>query len=476
MSLLDYNNFYLVGIKGVAMTAISQLLIDANKKVSGADVAEEFVTQEILNRLNVNIDFGFDHQIPSNIDCVIYTAAHEGEFNQLVVQSQKQDIPTYSHAAAQADLFNQKKGIAVCGVGGKSTVSAMISWIFEKNNFDSSFAVGVGNIPGLEKTAQWNKDSEFFIAEADEYVTDPSAPKRDEEITPRFSFLTPFATVCTNLKFDHPDVYKDFEHTKDVFFSFFNQINPDGYLIINYEDLVHKPTTSAKNIITFGKDSLADFSYKFVPSQQKPGITIATILNKDQEYTLELKVPGEYNIQNAIAAIAASFTAGITVKNSILAIKDFASTQRRFENRGTKNGIVYFDDYAHHPNEIKSAIAALNNWYKEEKKIIIFQPHTYSRTKQLLHEFIHSFKNADEVHLLDIFASARESKDNTVSSDDIVKGIKNVFPHIKISNLHTVNELAEFLNKIKPSESSKSGTVILTLGAGDIYKVHDKIK
>jgi UDP-N-acetylmuramate--alanine ligase len=481
-TLLNYNNFYLVGIKGVAMTSMAQLLVDANKKVSGADVEEEFVTQAILNKLNLKIDFGFNHQIPEGVDCVIFTAAHNGQFNPLVIKAQEKDIPTYSHATAQADLFNQKKGIAVCGVGGKSTVSAMISWIFEKNNLKSSFAVGVGNIPGLEKTAQWNEDSEYFIAEADEYVTDPSAPKRDEEITPRFSFLKPFTTVCTNLKYDHPDVYKDFDHTKEMFFKFFNQIDSSGYLVINYEDLVHNPTTSAKNIVTFGKNTLADFSYIFEPSQQKPGVTIATILNsknsklsKNNTYHLALKVPGEYNVQNALAAIVACSTANISIEQSVLALKSFNSTQRRFESCGTKNGVVYYDDYAHHPNEIKSAISALNNWYKDQKKIVVFQPHTYSRTKQLLHEFIHSFKSADEVYFLDIFASAREDKDLTVSTDDIVKGIQKIYPEIKVKNLHTINELAKFLTSINPNSNDESDTVVLTLGAGDIYKVHDKI-
>ncbi len=471
MSLLDYNNFYLVGIKGVAMTCMAQLLTDAKKTVRGCDVDEDFVTKEILDRLNINSIVGFETQIPDDVDCIIYTAAHNGKFNPLVVAAQEKNIPTFSHAEAQADLFNQKKGIAICGVGGKSTVSAMIAWIFAQSQRDASYAVGVGNIPGLEKTAQWSENSEYFIAEADEYVTDPSAPKHGEKITPRFSFLHPHVTVCTNLKFDHPDVYQDFEHTKEVFYEFFEQIDPNGILVINQADLVHQPTTSAQTVVTFGKSADADFSYIFDPTQQKPGITIATISHQGQEYALQLKVPGEFNIANAVAAISAAVSAGIPIEHSISALESFSSTQRRFENRGTKNGVTYFDDYAHHPNEIKSAIAALNSWYKDERKIIIFQPHTYSRTKQLLHEFIHSFKETQESYFLDIFASARESYDSTVSSDNIVSGIQRNYPHIIVENLHTIEALAKFLE-----HSATPGTVVLTLGAGDIYKVHDIIK
>ncbi len=471
MSLLDYNNFYLVGIKGVAMTCMAQLLTDANKTVQGCDLAEDFVTKKILDQLHLTIVAGFDTQIPKNVDCVIYTAAHNGKFNPVVIAAQEKNIPTYSHAEAQADLFNQKKGIAVCGVGGKSTVSAMIAWIFTKANIEASYAVGVGNIPGLEKTAAWNKDSEFFIAEADEYVTDPSAPKRNEKITPRFSFLHPHLTVCTNLKFDHPDVYQDFEHTKEVFYEFFGQIHSDGALVINHADLVHQPTTSAKTVVTFGKNHDSDFSYRFNPIEQSPGLTTANVTHKNKDFALRLKVPGEFNVANAVAAIAATFVAGIPVPESITALESFASTQRRFENKGTKNGVTYFDDYAHHPNEIKSAVAALNSWYKNEKKIIIFQPHTYSRTKQLLHEFIHAFKDTKEAYFLDIFASARESYDPSVSSDNIVSGIQRNYPNIIVENLHTIETLAKFIE-----HNATPGTVVLTLGAGDIYKVHDIIK
>ena len=470
MPILDYNNFYLVGIKGVAMTALAQLLIDAKKNVFGCDLAEAFVTQKILDTLKIKIDTGFEQTLPQNIECVIYTAAHNGEFNPVVIAAKKQNIPVFSHAQAQADLCNQKKGIAVCGVGGKSTVSAMISWIFQKTNQNPSFAVGVGNIPGLEKTAQWHQDSEYFIVEADEYVTDPSAPKRNEAITPRFSFLYPHITVCTNLQFDHPDVYEDFEHTKAVFYTFFKQIDPKGTLLLNYADLVHVPVTSAKRIITFGKNNAADFSYTFSTDEQKPGITTATVHHEEKEYLLELLLPGEFNIQNAVAAIAASFSAEIPIQESITALQSFNSTQRRFEKCGVKNQVIYYDDYAHHPNEVKSVIAALNSWYKTERKIIVFQPHTYSRTKQLLHEFIHSFKNAQEVYLLDIFASARESFDASITSTDIAAGIKRNYPHILVENLHTINKLALFLK-----EHTQPGTVVLTLGAGDIYKVHDKI-
>jgi UDP-N-acetylmuramate--alanine ligase len=473
MSILDYNNFYLVGIKGVAMTSIAQILMDAKKNISGSDVKENFVTEGILKKLNANISIGFDSKIPEDIDCVIYTAAHKGEFNPQVITAQNRGIKTYSHAEAQAEFFNMKKGIAVCGVGGKSTVSAMIAWILEKTGLEPSFSVGVGDIPGLNKTAQWDSDTNLFVAEADEYVTDPSAPSRNKEITPRFSYLNPFTTVCTNLQFDHPDVYRDFDHTKEVFFKFFNQIADGGFLILNQKDLKHKHTTSAQETITFGNNQSADFYYKQIDKESRPGTNVGLLKHKEQKYKITLKVPGIYNLKNAVAAIAACTTVGVEILSSIQALESFNSTKRRFELVGVKNGITYYDDYAHHPNEITSVIEALNKWYPKAKKVIAFQPHTYSRTKKLLSEFIDSFKMAStktssEVVLLDIFASAREAIDSTISSNDIVEGVEKKFNDVKISNLKTIHNLSLYLeNNLEP------GSVILTVGAGDIYKVHD---
>ena len=250
----SHQNFLLMGIKGVAMTSMAQLLVDAGKTVYGVDVKENFVTKNILERIGVKITNDFGVEIPEGTDCVIYTAAHKGPNNPLVLKSQEKGIPIYSQAKALGEFFNSKKGIAVCGVGGKSSTSAMIAHVFEKNN-PQSFSVGVGDISGLGKTGSYLPNSTYFIAEADEYVTDPAAPSKGVDITPRFSYLKPFITICTNLEFDHPDVYRDFEHTKSVYKTFFNSINQEGALIINGDDddLVELTEGISVRKFTFGK-------------------------------------------------------------------------------------------------------------------------------------------------------------------------------------------------------------------------------
>lgn len=466
----SYNNFFLMGIKGVAMTSLTQLLVDAGKIVSGVDVKEDFVTKKILSNLNIEVGSDFQMDLPEEIDCVVYTAAHQGPDNPIVKQAQEKGIPTYSHAEALGEFFNLKKGIAVCGVGGKSSTSAMIAHIFE-NTQQQSFSVGVGNIPGLEKTGSYLPDSIYFVAEADEYVTDPSAPARGAEINPRFFHLQPFLTVCTNLEFDHPDVYRDFEHTKSVYKTFFNSLNEEGSLIINGDDqdLVELAEEVNRKRLSFGEK---EGNYlRLVEYHAVEGSVGAKLLYEGNDYLLKMVIPGKYNVFNAMAAILATISAGIEINQAIEALESFNSTMRRFEFIGEKNGVKYYDDYAHHPHEIKKVIGALAEWYPNNRKVIAFQSHTYSRTKQLFGDFLNSFDEADKLVMIDIFASAREPMDNTISSDLLCEEINKVNPQIEAENMGSINHLANYFNN-----QLETGDIVLTIGAGDIYEVHDLVE
>jgi UDP-N-acetylmuramate--alanine ligase len=471
MNILEYQNFYLVGIKGVAMTSLAQCLVDAGKSVRGSDVAEEFVTQKILNRLKLKLDVGFEEGIPEGIEYVVFTSAHAAHQNPQVKVALQKNIPTFSQAEAIASLFNQKKGIAVCGVGGKSTTSAMITWILEKTGVNPSFSVGVGNIPGLEKTGQWADKSEYFVAEADEYVIDPSAPSQGKEITPRFSFMKPFVTVCTNIKFDHTDVYKDFEHTKHTYRTFFGNLKEGGTLVMNSDDQqiieeMEDKQPLGRKILFFGNTVSADFRLTAFHSQE--GTSTGTFSFEDAEYQLTLQIPGEYNMMNALAAVAAAQTIGVPIEKSIEVLKDFRSTQRRAEFVGEKNGVKYYDDYAHHPNEVKKVIQAFRQWFPNQRLVVGFQSHTFSRTKSLFKDFVKSFDDADKVVMIDIFPSAREAFDASVTSELLCQEIMAINPQLPAKNVKTIEKLAEYCQN-----TLQSGDVFLTVGAGDIYKVHE---
>ncbi len=448
------------------MTALAQCLLDAGKKVSGSDVAERFVTQEVLESRNLEIDLGFDGMIPSDVDCVIYTAAHQAQDNPQVVQALQKGLVITTHAEALASLFNQKLGIAVCGVGGKSTTSAMIAWMLQKSNLQPSFAVGVGDIIGLGKTGKWSQESLYFVAEADEYVTDPAALKKNQAITPRFSFLEPYITICTNLAHDHPDVYSTFEDTKKAFKSFFQSIKPGGWLIVNGEDL--PLLTLARDAFHDRLDHLQTYAVSAETTSFEQGLSKTTLTSGAQ---LVLKLPGTFNIANAVAAIMTVEKIGMSQLQAAASLASFASTSRRCQKIAEIKGVVFYDDYGHHPSEVAQVISAFKDWYPARKLVVAFQSHTFSRTKAFFDDFVTAFKAADEVVMIDIFASAREPFDHSITSTMLCQAISHNFPKIKATNLVTLENLAQYCRTMLLPES-----IFLTLGAGDIYKVHELLK
>lgn len=490
-SLLDYQNFYLFGIKGVAMTSLAQCLLDAGKNVQGCDVAEDFVTQEILEKKKIVIEnFSQDflhNQHSTTPDCLIYTASHQGIDHPQVQQAIKANIPIYSQAEALAELFNQKEGVAVCGVGGKSTISAMLVWVLKYLNIPISFSVGVGEIIGLKSSGEWNKQSRYFVAEADEYVIDPNAKKKGQEFVPRFAFLKPSIVICSNLSYDHPDVYQDFTSTKEAFKKFFLQIKKNGSLIINADnlDLVNiaqevKKQRADLKIINFSWNKVSQ--YWLSDWQIKHGLSLATVqqqlsdqstqTDQSTQAQLKLKVPGQFNLMNALAAITALFELQIPLEQSCLALSKFQSTKRRFELVHIQNQQRFFDDYAHHPNELSEVIRTLNQYFPQDKKIIAFQPHTYSRTKAMFADFVEvlgsNLSSEDQLIILDIFASAREEIDDAVSSQQLVQAIQDKFPQANVLFVPNIKQLADYLN-------DNHFDLCITIGAGDIYKVYESL-
>ena len=479
-AFLDHHTFYLVGIKGVAMTSLAQCLLDTNKAVRGSDIAEEFVTQPILDQRGLVVeDFSsdlFDPDKPSP-ECLVYTSAHQAGHHPQVQAALKAGLPIYSQAEALAALFNQKQGIAVCGVGGKSTTSAMLAWIFSQLKLDIAFSVGVGEILGMSETGAWSKTSQWMIAEADEYVIDPNVAK--EQLQPRFSFLKPLITVCTNLKFDHPDVYANFASTKAQFKKFFLQIKKHGYLIVNADD--QDLLSLAQEVIQERADlQLLTFSwnnsqanYYFQDWRVEASRTQATVLTaQGQSQALSLQVPGQFNAMNALAALAATQAANLKLADACQALASFQSTKRRFELVKISQGRRFFDDYAHHPSELSELIRTLHQYFPQQKRIIAFQPHTYSRTKALFNDFVEALgsnlESSDQLILIDIFASAREQLDDTVSSQQLAQAINDKFPQAQALWLANTHDLAQYLQ-------AHNFDLAITVGAGDIYKLWQEL-
>ncbi|MBP9700455.1 UDP-N-acetylmuramate--L-alanine ligase [Candidatus Woesebacteria bacterium] len=472
--LVSCTHIHLTGIKGVAMTALAQCLVDLGKTVSGSDVPENFVTSKQLEKLAIDISSGFEPtNVPTTTQLLIYTGAHQGSTNPQVLEAKQRNIPVLSHAQALGLLMDQKKSISVCGTGGKSTTSAMIAWILSIAKTHPSYAVGVGNVTNLDRTGTYETSGEWFVAEADEYAVDPTSDHR-----PRFIFQHPSIIACTSLNFDHPDIYPTFEDMQRTFQAFFLSaksvfLNADAPALAAIGKTVQESATNDSTITSVGFAEsaivrLANFS-------SGPGTTSFELVEKTtsestpQPITITLQIPGKHNATNAALAYLVCQQLGIASETILLALSQFSGTMRRFEYKGTYTGMRFFDDYAHTPEEITATIQALRAWEPEKRIVVAFQPHTYSRTKALFAGFVDALSLADQLIVLDIFASAREAVDPSVSSQLLVEQILAKRPELDVHLETTPESLSSYIATF----SHTPNTVFIALGAGDIYTVFD---
>lgn len=462
-------NYFLVGVKGVAMVALAECLIDAGKTVSGTDVAEEFVTQDQLNKLiaqkKIVVKTGFEIEVlPDEVDNVIYSGAHQGIHNPVVQAAIKKGISVWSHAQALAGLFNFNRGWAVSGTNGKSTTTAMLAYALEKLGAQPNYAIGVGSVVGLDKVGHYQteeiigEDSErIFVAEADEYAEDSTQVDHQLGLQwARMSYLKSQTVVITNLSYDHPDVYQNLAHVQRIFIEWLEKIKPEGNLIINGDQESLKKVMIAcrelrpdVKVVTFGRDEKNDFSLAKID--------------------FNLQIMGEHNQENALAALAALVTNGFDQKRSIEVLNSFRGLKRRLEFLGEVKGAKYYDDYAHHPDEIRATLGSLRRVYPDQKIIAIFQSHTFSRTRELFSGFVESLLLADQVLLLDIYPSAREAYDPQTNADQMVAALNQAKKRSDFAqNLHDVQKVADYCRR-----EVKNHDIVLNMGAGDSYHFFD---
>lgn len=458
---------YLVGIKGVGMTALAVLLHQMGLEVHGADTAESFVTDELLAELGIEVDDFEAAAWPPATNLIIYSGANGGRQHPLVQTATNQKIAVLSLAQAIGLLSQTKTTIGVCGVGGKSTTSALVSWILDQAGHDPSFAVGVGQIPNFQTSARWRPDSEYLVVEADEYVADPQA-----DLTPRFLYLRPTHLICTALAYDHPDVYQSFADTKQAFASLFALLPENGILVINGDDPdLCELTSPLKNqIIKVGESADNDVVLRYLPPQDGKGrVELTSIYLADSPLLLESAVPGIHNLQNSAYATALCLALGVSPITIKSAVASFASVQRRFEFIGqTDNNVFCFDDYAHHPRELMAVAETLRTWFPDRQISVAFEPHTFSRTSALFDEFVSALSAMPgEIILLPIFASARETENSAVSSQQLVDALESRGKSAGL--LDNRQNLLEYIEKL-PAK-----TIFITLGAGSIYKVYDQL-
>lgn len=461
---------HFVGIKGVGMASLAIIAKEAGVEVSGSDVAEQFITDISLFNAGITPSVGFAAENVNNAQMVVTTGAHGGYDNPEVKSAKEKGIRVVSMAEAtglfmDGEIFGKKQiGISVSGTHGKTTTTAMIATILKENDLDPSYLVGTSQIPSLENSGHYGK-GEYFVAEADEYATEPIYDRR-----PKFIWHNPKIVVITNIEHDHPDIYPDLESIQLVFQTFLQNLPDESIVIANGDDPVIKkvlPFHKGKSVI-FGKTT-NDFQIYDI----KTGFseTSFKVRNHNSEIgEFKLNVAGEHNCLNALAAILVGLEIGLSIEQIKNGLLKFIGTKRRLEFRGKlPSGALLYDDYGHHPTEIKKTLEALRAMHPHKKIHTIFQPHTYSRTKALFADFANAFSDSDSVTFLDIFASARESEDTTVSSENLANEAKKVHPDAKF--LPKIGDVVKYLNENK----LYSNSVVITMGAGDVYKIGDHL-
>ena len=447
---------FLIGIGGTGLSAIARVLIEMGHTVSGSDRAESSYTRD-LEALGVTVHIGHDPKNVMGVDLVVRSSAIPDD-NPEVAAARAARIPVLKRADFLGSLMEGKTGIAVAGTHGKTSTSAMIAWLLTALDQDPSFIVG-GTLTNLGVNARSGKGKDFVI-EADEYDR-------------MFLGLMPAIEVVTNIEYDHPDCYPTPADFQDAFMEFVHHLPSNGTLIACVEDpgatsLLEKAEKIGKTVLSYGfKANNGDRreldSYTSVLSVNgKGGFTFgASVLGKSA--TVELQVPGKHNILNALAALTVTQLLGLPLVKAAQAMGKFVGTGRRFEVRGEAQGITIIDDYAHHPTEIKATLAAARYRYPRSPIRVVWQPHTYSRTKMFLEDFANSFDNADEVIVTEIFA-AREPKEG-FSSRQVVEAM-----HRPARFIPDLEGVSDYLNS-----NLHSGDVLLVLSAGDADQVSSKV-
>ena len=444
---------HFIGIGGISMSGLAEILLSRKFPVSGSDSHESALTDQLAEQGAVVHYPQMAENITDDIDVVVYTAAIHPD-NPEFRAAQEKNLPMLTRAQLLGEIMrNYKEAINVSGTHGKTTTTSMITEILLEAHKDPTVSVG-----GMLKDIGGNirvGGRETFVVEACEYTN---------------SFLSFFPTieVILNVEADHLDFFKDIDDIRHSFKLFAEKLPEDGLLVIN-KDIKHSEyfTQALKcQVVTFGHEKDADYTANFI-SYDKFAHPSYTLFYKGEELAkVELGVTGEHNIYNSLAAVAVARSLDIPMETILRGLKRFTGTDRRFQKKGSVNGFTIIDDYAHHPQEIAATIEAAKK-YPHRKLWIVFQPHTYSRTAALLDDFAGALSQADEIVLADIYA-AREKNTIGISSDDLRKHMLE--QNTNVYYIPKFEDIEDFL-----LQHVEEGDVLITMGAGDIYKVGDDL-
>ena len=447
--LKKYNKIHMVGIGGVSMSGIAEILLNFGFTVTGSNNCDGEIIKK-LEKAGIKITIGHYAENIQDCDVVVYTAAIKQDNIELQTAREK-GIPTIERADFLGELTRcYADTITVSGTHGKSTTTSMVSLCFLEAGKEPNIQVGadIAQIDGNYKVGS----SEYFIIEACEYVES-------------FLKFSPKSAIVLNIDNDHLDYFKTFENIKNAFIKYVQLLPADGLLVVNGDDLntLSLINYSKAKALTYGITNKHTDFFATNIIFDNDGFAEFDVYSHDKFYErIKLSIPGMHNVQNALACIALCDTYGIDKKFIKRALARFTGAARRFEFKGTVNGARIYDDYGHHPTEIVADAKALMN-KKYNQSWVVFQPHTYSRTKSLLDDFAKALLNFDNIIILDIYA-AREKNIYGITSEDLVNKICSFGKQAKYFPEFT--DCVDFL-KSHVAEND----IILTLGAGTVTDI-----
>ena len=440
---------HFIGIGGIGMSGIAEILLDQGFGVSGSDRSLSEVTER-LQKLGASIYEGHRAEnIAADVDTVVYSSAVQSE-NPEMIEAQRRKIPVVRRAEMLAEVMRLKYGIGIAGTHGKTTTTSMTSLVLLEGGLDPTVIVG-GKLSGLGGTNARLGRGEFIVVEADEY--DRS-----------FLSITPTIAVLTTLETDHLDCYRDLEDIKNAFIQFAQKVPFYGFIVLCLDEpalLDIMPFLTKKKITTYGLNPQADV--QAVDIRHADNQSFYTLVKDNAELgTVTLQVPGKHNVQNSLGAIAVGLELGIPFDKIKSGIEKFSGVYRRWEKKGEAAGITLYDDYAHHPTECKATLAGVKAGWRR-RVVCVFQPHLYSRTRDFYEDFGKSFLLSDVLIVTDVYP-AREEPIQGITGELIVNAAKQ-FGHKEAHYVQDKKKVPAFLKSIV-----RPGDIVVTMGAGDIWK------
>jgi UDP-N-acetylmuramate--alanine ligase len=442
---------HFVGIGGVGMSGIAEVLLNQGYVVSGSDLKLSSVTERLAS-LGASI---FDGHRPEQVgaaDVVVISSAVRFD-NPEVLEAQQRKTPIISRAEMLAELMRLKYGITVAGTHGKTTTTSMVATILQQARMDPTVVVG-GRLNSLGSNAKLGT-GDFMVVEADE--SDRS-----------FLMLSPTLAVVTNIDEDHMESYQGLEDLKNAFVQFVNKVPFYGAVILCWDDsnVLSVAPKVRRRIISYGFNDRADL--KISDASFRGLHSRFTLCHRGQMLgNFQLNIPGRHNILNAAAAVAVGLDLGLRLEILKAALESFSGADRRFQLKGQIRGITLIDDYGHHPTEIKASLEAARS-LEPRRLIVIFQPHRYTRTRYCFQEFAHSLSRADVLFVSDIYAAGEEPLEG-VTSERLVEAIKRL-GHKNAGYIKNPNVLA---SQLVPT--LEEGDLVITMGAGNIWRVGDEL-